>query len=159
MRFILTTALGVLAAGVLAAATPGVAFAAASQCDLALDKTAVGNTTVQTKSTTPINLNGAVVGIVQGPPNCLIVEFSAQVHAPKGMNVRLTRDGFPIGTPDSATFVSSDNFDTRTVKFFVPTDAGNAGSHTYRIQFESADGTLVSLGKFILTVYYSANVM
>lgn len=152
MRFVPSTILGMAVATLILSS--GVASAATYQCDIVNDRTRTNGGTVTTTSTSFTSVPGTAVAVTQQSNNCLLVEFSAQINARSAIELRLTRDGVPIGFPALANVVTSDRSDNRTIRFVVPPDAGNIGQHVYALDFRSEDGAAGSMSRIMTTVYF-----
>lgn len=132
----------------------GMASAQTFRCDIVNDRSRIYAGKVTTTSNEFTSVPGTAVRVVQSTSNCLIVEFSAQVKSRSAIELRLTRDGLPVGFPALVNLVTVDRSDNRTVRFLVQKDAANIGDHIYAIEFRSDDGESASMSRIMTTVYY-----
>jgi len=152
MRFVPSTILGMAVATLILSS--GVASAATYQCDIVNDRTRTNGGTVTTTSTSFTSVPGTAVAVTQSSNNCLIVEFSAQINTQSAIELRLTRDGIPVGFPALANVLGGNGSDNRTIRFVVPPDVANVGQHVYALDFRSENGQAASMSRLMTTVYF-----
>src|SRR5918993_1519503 len=151
MRFRLSIAFAIAAALGL---VPSLASAQVYRCEVVHDKTRINGGQISTTSTAFTSVPGTAIAVAQASNDCLLVEFSAQINAGAAVELRLTRDGLPVGFPALANISTTDASDYRVVRFLVQPDAGNIGTHTYGIDYRSEDGARVEMSRTMITVFY-----
>jgi hypothetical protein len=138
----------------VAAAVSAPRAASAVECGGSRTRVATNIPGQTTTSMVYSDVTGAVAtaGVPDGA--CIIIEFTAQVRArtPGVLLMRVTLDDEATGDPEVTFYTSANKPDLRTATFHVRNVT--RGSRTAKVQFLSANGAAVSLGKGVMIVNY-----